>query len=127
MPRGAGSSSGPEVWFRRARRYLRIAKSNLSDGYADVASFYAQQAAEFALKALQIHRQGVQERTHDLTRLARVLSAPPRVLRLASNVTLAYVVARYPDVGGGRITRRRAEAYIDAARRIVNWVRREMV
>jgi len=35
--------------------------------------------------------------------------------------------ARYPDVPGTKITRRRAEVYLDTARRIVRWVRRQMV
>jgi HEPN domain-containing protein len=113
-------------WLRRARRYLRVAKSNLESGYPDVAGFYAQQGAEFALKALQIHRTGRFDRVHDLTKLARDLSAPPRIVKLCASVTPAYVAARYPDVRGARITRARAEAYIDAARRIVQWVRRQI-
>lgn len=115
-----------EDWIRKARRNLRVAKANLDAGFADVAGFYAQQAAEFALKALQIHRTGRFARIHDLTRLSRDLAAPPRILKLAAHVTPAYVAARYPDAGG-KITRRLAESMIEAARRIVRWVRRQMV
>ena len=45
---------------------------------------------------------------------------------LPALATYPYVAARYPDVGGPKITRFRAEAYLDAARRIVRWVRRQM-
>lgn len=114
-----------EDWFRKSRRYLRVANANLDAGFADVAAFYAQQAAEFALKALQIHRTGHFDRIHDLTRLSRDLSVPPRILKLAALVTPAYVAARYPDAGG-KITRRLAESMIEGARRIVRWVRRQM-
>lgn len=113
-----------EDWFRKARRNLRVANANLDAGFADVAGFYAQQAAEFALKALQIHTTGRFDRIHDLTRLSRELAAPPRIVKLAALVTPAFA-ARYPDAGG-KITRRLAESMIDAARRIVRWVRRQM-
>lgn len=84
-----------------------------------MASFNGQQAAEFALKALQIHKTGNFSKIHDLPRLAAQVSAPTRILNLATLLTGAYVGARYPDVGGPNITRARAEVYLDAARRIV--------
>jgi HEPN domain-containing protein len=96
------------------------------DGFPDMAAFHAQQAAEFALKALQIHLSNRFTRTHDLTDLANRVRAPQRIVRLGASLTPAYVAARYPDVRGARITRRRAEAYIDAARRIVSWARRQI-
>ena len=71
-----GAPADAEEWYRRARRYLRVAVANLTAGYADVASFYAQQAGEFALKALQVFRFGRFDRTHDLTRLAKDVGAP---------------------------------------------------
>jgi len=127
MARGSVGRAGPQEWLRRARRYLRIAQSNLDEGFADAASFYAQQAAEFALKALQLQQTASFTKTHDLPRLAALLSAPTRIVNLATLATYAYIAARYPDVPGTKITRRRAEAYLDAARRIVRWVRRQMV
>ena len=127
MARARATSSGPGEWLRRARRYLRIAKSVLEDGFADAASLYAQQAAEFGLKALPLHQRGTVTKTHDLPRLAGLVSAPTRNVNLAALATYAYAAARYPDVPGTKITRRRAEAYLDAARRIVRWVRRQMV
>lgn len=126
MVRRRGPIGSTDEWLRRARRYLRVANLTLEEGFFDVAAFYAQQAAEFALKALQIHRTGRLARVHDLTRLARALSAPPRIVKLASLITPAYVTARYPDAGG-RITRRLAESMIDGSRRIVRWVRRQIV
>lgn len=127
MARARTASAGPDEWFRRARRYLCIPQSILDDGFADAASFYAQQAAEFAPKALQLHQSGKVTKTHDLPRLAGLVSAPTRIVNLATLATYAYVAARYPDVPGARITRRRAEGYLDAARRIVRWVRRQLV
>src|SRR3972149_2090362 len=97
-PRAAGA----DEWFRRAPRNLRIARANFDGCFADAASFYAHQAAEFALKALQIHRTARFARTHDLTKLAKSVTAPPRIGKLAALVTPAYVAAPYPAVGGHR-------------------------
>jgi len=105
---------------------LRIAKSLLEAGFGDGAAFYAQQGAEFALKALQIVRKGTFDRVHDLTKLARDLGAPARIMKLASDVTPLYTGSRYPDIGR-RISRRVAEATLEKARGIVRWVRRQMV
>jgi HEPN domain-containing protein len=98
----------------------------LDRGLPDMAAFPAQQAPEFALKALQIHQSARFTRTHDLRTLAETVAAPPTVVKLAALVTPAYVSARYPDVAGPRITRRRAESYMDATRRMVRWARRQM-
>ena len=127
MPRTGGHAQDAKEWYRRSRRYLRVAAANIETGYADVAAFYCQQAAEFALKALQVRLHGRFERTHDLTKLAKDVSAPPRIVRIAATISPTYVAARYPDVGGSRITRRKAEGYLDDARRLVRWVRRQIV
>ena len=118
-------AAGADEWFRRARRNLRIARVTLEEGFADAASFYAHQAAEFALKALQVSQTAKFARTHDLTKLAKSVAAPPRIARLAAFVSPAYVASRYPDVGG-RVSRRTAEMLLDASRRILRWVRRQL-
>lgn len=120
------SSAGADEWLRRGRRNLRIAKSLVEAGFGDGAAFYAHQGAEFALKALQIFRKGTFDRVHDLTKLARDLGAPARIVKLASDVTPLYTGSRYPDIGR-RITRQLAEATLEKARRIARWVRRQMV
>ena len=115
----AGSAASAAEWLRRARRNMRAAKAMLEAGFPDLAAIHAQQAAEFVLKAVQVHRTGRFSRMHDLPSLGSKVAAPPHILRLASTLTPAYVLARYPDVAGAKITRRRAESYLDAARRIV--------
>ena len=122
------SSPTPDAdeWLRRGRRNLRVAKAMLEEGFSDASAFHAQQAAELALKALQIAQTSGFARVHDLTKLPRDLGAPTRILQLASDVTPLYVGARYPDMSR-RITRVLAEDTLRKARRIVPWVRRQMV
>ena len=120
------SAASVEEWYKRSRRYLRVASANLALGFMDVAAFYRQQASEFALKALEIQLANRFSRTHDLTKLAALVSAPPRIVKLAALVSPAYVAARYPDVRAGRIRREKAEGMLDASRGIVRWVRRQL-
>ena len=120
-PRAASASE----WMRRARRHLRIALVTLEEGFPEVAAFYAQQAAEFALKALQVKRKATFDRVHDLKHLARDLSAPPEIEKDAAQVSPAYVASRYPDAGG-QVTKSDAEITLKASRRIVAWVRRHL-
>lgn len=121
---GAAASAGE--WLKRARRNLRASTAMLDSGLGDMAAFHAQQTAEFALKALQVYSVGKFTRTHDLTDLAKRAGAPPRIVKLCAALTPAYIAARYPDVKGTRITRSRAEAYVDTARRILRWARRQI-
>src|SRR3989304_5191510 len=121
-----GAAASAEEWLRRARRNLRASTAMLDSGLGDMAAFHAQQTAEFALKALQVHSVGKFTRTHDLPNLAQRVGAPPRIVKLCAGLTPAYVAAPSPDVQGPRITRSRAEAYVDAGRRILRWVRRQI-
>jgi HEPN domain-containing protein len=67
--------------------------------YATV--FFSQQAAEKALKALHIERRRAGARTHNLTRLARILKAPEAVVKSARQLTPDYLTTRYPDAANG--------------------------
>ena len=125
MSRGRFARSGPEEWLFRSSRNLRAVEALLHSRLPHEAAFHAQQAAEMALKGYQMYLTGRYSYVHDLTMLGREVAAPPRIVKLAAAVTPAYVGARYPDVGG-KITRRSAESTLEAARRIVRWVRRQM-
>lgn len=72
----------------------------LERGLGDMAAFHAQQTAEFALKALEVHSAGKFTRTHDLTELARRVGAPPRIVNLCAALTPAYVAAPLPGCPG---------------------------
>ncbi|RLI06677.1 DNA-binding protein, partial [Candidatus Bathyarchaeota archaeon] len=60
-------------WLREAEDDLSAAKDLLRLGRYSKACFFAQQAAEKALKALLIKRAGVFETTHSVLRLLEVL------------------------------------------------------
>lgn len=66
------------------------------------ASFFAQQAAEKALKAALIQNAGRFPRVHDLVVLACELKASAEILARCDLLAPACTGARYPDVRGPR-------------------------
>ena len=85
----------------QATEDLRTAKTlrRTDRHYATV--FFAQQAAEKALKTLHIERRRTSARTHNLFRLAQTLKAPAAVLKSARELTPDYLTTRYPDAANG--------------------------
>lgn len=73
------------------------AASELMENHETIAAYHAHQAAEKGLKALQIHRSGEHERTHDLVRLYHRLDVPPEYRSLLEDLNPADTAARYPD------------------------------
>jgi HEPN domain-containing protein len=109
-------------WIERAEQDLVVAGDLFRLGHFEAAAFHAQQAAEKALKSVQIRTTGTFDRTHDLIKLARSLKAGRDVEGHAAILAPFYTAARYPDVGGGVVE----EEVMDALRRaqeVVQWAR----
>ncbi|MEA1904749.1 MAG: HEPN domain-containing protein [Candidatus Hadarchaeota archaeon] len=86
---------------------------------------FAQQAAEKALKALQIKKLGRFERTHDLIMLAKSVDAPIEVIQLCELIAPFYTITRYPDV---RVSydERKVSSVIDASEKVGKWVEQNL-
>jgi HEPN domain-containing protein len=118
-----------ELWLRRARSNLEIAKSGRrAHVMVEDLCFEAQQAAETALKALLLYLSGDYPRTHAfallLNRLAHHVSVPPAV-REVVELTDHAVQVRYP----GDYTPVSEEEYqraIMLAERVLAWVSDEI-
>ena len=90
-------------WLREAEDDLAAAEDLLRLGRYSKACFFAQQAAEKALKALLMKRAGLFARTHsvvELLRLAREhgIPVPEGLGRAAERLDRFYVPTRYPSV-----------------------------
>lgn len=116
-----------DLLIRQARRDLVNAQKNIGIEAYEVAAFLAQQAVEKALKGgwIALRRQRPPA-THYLRELGEGLKAPRRVLRLLTDLTVDYTVARYPDAANGlpyelydeEIARRK----VAAAREVFRWL-----
>ena len=88
-------------WLDQARIDLEAAKANRTS-FPHVACFFAQQAAEKAMKAAQLARSGAISRTHSLSRLEQMLNDLGVILQGVRSRALRHLErlhgeARYPD------------------------------
>jgi HEPN domain-containing protein len=87
-------------WLEQAKRDLITAENSFESKDYYASSFWCQQAAEKALKALLIKKTGEFPKIHDLTNLARLNMVPQRIVELCAKLNPAYTNSRYPGVEG---------------------------
>jgi HEPN domain-containing protein len=116
-----------EPWWRQAEADLQSADIMLGGGQWYAASWFAQQAAEKALKALHLEQIGhLAPRSHDLEYLGGLVGAPAVVDVDLTSLNPAFDESRYPDSQGvppvDAINAPDATSYVEAARRVLAWV-----
>ena len=90
-------------WMAQAKRTLRSAEGDLMASYYEWACFKAQQAAEYAVKAL-LRGLGHAPVGHSITRLLKLLehrtglNVPEEVMDAAMELDRHYMAPRYPNV-----------------------------
>src|SRR5437870_4688510 len=98
-----GRSMRPETesWWKQAQADFRTAEISMRGGQFYAVSWFAQQAAEKALKALYLERRRrLAPRTHDLRFLGEQLGVPRSVQIDLDVLNPAFDLARYPDALG---------------------------
>ncbi len=90
-----------EKWLRQALEDLATAKDTITTGHYYASAFWAEQAAEKALKALLIAG-GKIERTHDLNELLEIIKeeiglSVEEIRSEVIKLTLHFTISRYPD------------------------------
>ena len=119
----------------------RLAQDNWAQSKADLATaitlrdagiyyaavFFAQQAAEKALKAVIIGRLQKQPRGHNLITFANDLNAPLEVMNAAGELNLEFLSSRNPEHADGVPAQihdlASANLHLEAGQRIVDWAR----
>lgn len=113
-------------WISQAKEDMKTAKYNLDGERFYAAVFFAQQAAEKALKALAIEiLREAPPKGHNLIRLAKALNAPDEVLEAVADLSPEYFTTRYPDAAVGipaeLYTRSLAERHLLLAEEVLRW------
>lgn len=91
-----------EDWLTTARDMLAEARDSHEREKVLTAAFFANQAAESALKAVWIRDgDGNPPRIHDLVQLAHGLDAPADVVNACRELNPLYMTSRYPDAANG--------------------------
>lgn len=109
-------------WLDKAEEDLENAQVLLDAERWGGASFYAQQTAEKALKALLIETEGKFPKTHDLVKLARACDAPEEIEAACADLSPAYMSQRYPDVENP-VDEEDATRFLEEAQEVLDWVR----
>ena len=90
------------------------------------ASFYAQQSAEKALKAVYIKEKNELIRIHDLVVLAKKINLPEEFMQGCEVLTSVYTDSRYPDTGEKEYLQKETEEDIKTTQNILKWVERKL-
>ena len=122
------------LWFKQAERDLKKAENDLVTGDWDGAAFWSQQAAEKALKALLLHY-GKAARGHNLIELGRLVEeeleiSAAEVAADLRELTVHYTVSRYPNAANALpyelYDEAKARDLVERAKRVLEWVRRNL-
>lgn len=114
-----------KAWMKRAEQDLEAAKYNLKGKFLNASIFYSQQSVEKALKALLIKKTKDFPKIHDLTRLAKLVNAPIKIIKLCSNINPGYILSRYPDQEE-EYEREDAEKMIKNSMEVLKWIRENL-
>src|SRR3989338_3747292 len=109
-------------WMDKSERDLTTAKNSLKSRDYYAASFWCQQSAEKAFKALLINRANEFPKIHDLTKLARLAIAPDSIIEVCAKINPAYTAFRYPDVAK-EYTKEETKLAINYSNKVLRWVK----
>ncbi|MBU7009952.1 MAG: HEPN domain-containing protein [Theionarchaea archaeon] len=114
-------------WFKQAHHDLEMAEKNISIGGYDVSAFLAHQSVEKLLKAIFAVEGKKIPKIHYIDELARKLDVSEGVINDLSELTIDYMVSRYPDVSEStpykEYTEEIAQEKVDLAKRIFDSLR----
>lgn len=124
----------PEVvpWWEQAQANLNAARVNQAASIHFAASWFAQQAAELALKALYIEQHGaLAPKTHNLVFLGGQVAVPPVVEADLTTLNPTFDLVRYPAAASmvppvHLIDQATAARDVDAAERVLAWIATEL-
>lgn len=112
-------------WMEKAEEDLKIARFNSEGNMLNAAGFYAQQAAEKALKAVYIRKHKKLWKTHDLSILASEVKAPQSLKKKCAELSRAYTITRYPDVEE-TYSKGDIKIFLETAKMVIEWSRKEL-
>jgi len=116
-----------KIWWDKANRDFEVAKKLFDGGDYTYCSFWCQQAAEKALKAMLLEKTGILIPTHDLVLLSKKLGAAAHIIDLCKELSPVYMESRYPDVEEFReYTKEESETDLKNSKEILQWVEKNI-
>jgi HEPN domain-containing protein len=114
-----------ERWFADAEKSQAEAIGILKLKYYNTVAFKAHQAAELALKSLQIYRSKSFDRTHELALLAERVKAPETVIKACQELYPYYTTSRYPDIEV-KVSEDKAKHLVELSKEVLEWVENQI-
>lgn len=109
-------------WLKKAEEDLGTAEDCLKIKRFHASAFFSQQAAEKALKALQIEKLGRFDKVHDLLTLADSVKATKGVVDCCIKLNPYYTITRYPDVEKS-VKEQLVKGLPSTSKRVVEWAK----
>ena len=114
-------------WWKLAERDLDTAEYNFRGNKYYAAAFFCQQAAEKALKALDLKKSGKIIRTHDLLFLCNRINAPESITEKCIRITPVYTESRYADFSGIKsYTISKVKEILSYTREVLKWAKENL-
>src|SRR3989338_6215654 len=113
---------GHKKWMEYALSDLDDASFLLEGKRFKSASFFSQQAAEKALKAILLRNRKHVRKTHDLVTLGKDAGINTALLGKCERLTLVYMDTRYPDTGDEQYTAEESRDDLATAKEVMAWV-----
>lgn len=112
-------------WLKKAEDDLGTTEVCMKGRRLGASAFHSQQAAEKALKAVQIQKLGKFDKVHDLLALADSVHAPDDVAERCIRLNPYYTITRYPDVVEP-VTEQTARGLLKVSKEVVKWAKRTL-
>jgi len=117
--------SEAKEWLEKAKSDFSDAEYNFKGNRYSLVAFLCQQAAEKALKALYVKKFKKLWKTHDLKLLAEEVGAPSKIIELATELTPAYLIARYPEFDED-YDETEIKHLMNCAKEVIDWVEKNL-
>lgn len=124
---GTGMRKMAEGCWAQARANYAASVTLLDAGVYFASVFFAQQAAEQALRAATIQREGKVPRGHNLIQMCNGLDAPLEIMNAAAELNPEFLATRSPEAVNGvpaqNYDRKSARLHLRCAQTIVDWIK----
>ena len=119
-----------ENWLKQAQRDLISSENSLNSKDFYVSAFMSQQAVEKALKALMLKEKEELIKSHNVSRIAKMLNLPNQLLIKISALEPIYQETRYPDVASKlpaeEFEEKDAVEFLNSAQEVVEWITKKI-
>lgn len=116
-----------KIWIKKSEIDFRAAKNSFTSKDYPASTFWSQQCAEKAIKAVIILEKNKLFKIHDLSTLGRLAKMPINLLPKAALLNPYYTSSRYPLAGiTEKVTEEESKKALSFAEEILKWAKQKI-